>query len=154
LFASGAIIYAYVGGNPVNAVDPDGLEGYFPSSPAQPMTWTLPKIPGWVNPAGICLTGVSLLVHTSSYSPEQKTCDEQPTQCPYQAKEVPESALGPSGKPKIHNVDHPNRKSAKDAARNDGQGPPMHHPSPEIGKPHYHPTDADGNKIPGVHHNY
>ncbi|MFA5982401.1 MAG: RHS repeat-associated core domain-containing protein [Methylococcaceae bacterium] len=140
--------YAYVEGNPVNYIDPNGLDATL-SLPGSG-SFTFPRIP-IPNPALVC---VSLLTYSSDYSPEQKTCDEQPTQCPYQAKEVPKSALGPSGKPKIHNVDHPNRKSAKDAARNDGQGPPMHHPSLEVGGPHYHPTDADGNKIPGVHHNY
>ncbi|MBP6668247.1 MAG: hypothetical protein KA180_02285 [Gemmatimonadales bacterium] len=63
--------------------------------------------------------------------------------------------LGPSGKPMVHNIDHPNRKAAKDAARNAGQGAPLHHPSPRVGDPHYHPVDGDGEKIrDGTHYNY
>jgi len=82
-------------------------------------------------------------------SPAGDAADMLGPNCPLQSSEV-----GPSGKPKRHNVDHPTRKRAKDAARNDGQGPPMHHPKPRVGDPHFHPTDAKGNKIPGVHHNY
>jgi hypothetical protein len=70
------------------------------------------------------------------------------------AKGIPESQLGPSGKPKIHNVDLPSKKAAQEAAQQAGAGKPMQHPSPTVGKGHYHPTDANGKKIPGVHYNY
>jgi RHS repeat-associated protein len=69
-------------------------------------------------------------------------------------KGIPESALGSSGKPKIHNVEHSTRKEAFEDAQQDGGGAPMNHPHPAVGKPHYHPTDGAGEKIPGVHHNY
>ncbi len=70
-------------------------------------------------------------------------------------KGIPESALGPSGKPKRHSVDHSGKKEAKEAAKEAGKGEPMHHPSPNEGDPHYHPTDTDGDKqMPNVHHNY
>ena len=62
---------------------------------------------------------------------------------------------GPSGKPKIHNVNHSSKKAAKEAAQHGGQSKPAHHPSPTKGKPHYHSTDKSGNiKKNGVHHNY
>jgi RHS repeat-associated protein len=70
------------------------------------------------------------------------------------AKGIAAKDLGSSGKPKIHTVDHPTRKAAKDAARSEGKGPPMSHPSDKGQPPHYHPTDECGDKIPGVHHNY
>jgi hypothetical protein len=36
-----------------------------------------------------------------------------------------------------------------------GKGAPVQHPSPARGKPHFHPGDEDGNKIPGSpHHTY
>lgn len=63
--------------------------------------------------------------------------------------------LGPSGKPLIHVVKHPTRKRAKDAARNEGSGAPVHHPSPVRGGPHFHPSNADRTKQPGSpHHEY
>jgi hypothetical protein len=63
--------------------------------------------------------------------------------------------LGPSGKPVVHEADMSSKKRAKDAARNAGQGKPAQHPSPKVGKPHFHPTDQQGNKIPGsTHYNY
>lgn len=62
--------------------------------------------------------------------------------------------LGPSGKPQVNNVRHSTQKAAKDAARNEGNGPPVKHPSPTKGGPHYHPT-KDGEKMPnGTHHEY
>jgi len=62
--------------------------------------------------------------------------------------------LGPSGKPQVNNVNHPSQKAAKDAARNEGNGAPVKHPSPTKGGPHYHPT-KDGEKIPNsTHHEY
>jgi RHS repeat-associated protein len=63
--------------------------------------------------------------------------------------------FGPSGKPKIHNVDYPSKKAAKDGARQSGKGNPVQHPSPKVGKPHFHPVDEGGEIIKdGVHHNY
>ena len=60
--------------------------------------------------------------------------------------------LGPSGKPKIHEVDSPTRKGAKDAARSAGKGTPVEHTNPTRGNPHFHPTGADGEKIPSSPH--
>jgi hypothetical protein len=66
------------GGNPVNSIDPEGLDGTTLPLPRSG-TFPFPKIP-IPNPALVC---VSLFTYSSDYSPEQKTCDEQPTQCPY-----------------------------------------------------------------------
>jgi RHS repeat-associated protein len=63
--------------------------------------------------------------------------------------------LGPSGKPQVNKVEHPTRKKAKDAARNEGQGAPENHTNPNKGKQHYHATDREGNKKPNsTHHEY
>jgi hypothetical protein len=43
-------------------------------------------------------------------------------------EKLPESVLGPSGKPKIHKRQHPSRKKAKKPAQLEGKGPPIHHP--------------------------
>jgi hypothetical protein len=63
--------------------------------------------------------------------------------------------LGGSGKPMIHSVEHHSLKAAKDAARQAGKGAPVKHPSPNVGKRHFHPADVAGEKLPGSpHHEY
>jgi RHS repeat-associated protein len=62
---------------------------------------------------------------------------------------------GPSGEPKVHIIRHPNRKRAKDAARDSGGGPPELHRNDREGRPpHFHPVDHRGRKLPGPHHQY
>ena len=64
--------------------------------------------------------------------------------------------LGPSGKPMLHFPKLPNRKKAKDAARNSpGSCVVMFHSSPRVGNRHFHSTGPKGKKIPdGVHYEY
>lgn len=72
-------------------------------------------------------------------------------------KGVPKDQLGPSGKPKVHTVNHPTKKRAEDAARADGQGKPAQDTRPNKGGPHFHPTNKDGTRKKGkqsVHHEY
>lgn len=72
-----------------------------------------------------------------------------------QATDQHGNKLGPSGKPQINKVKHSTQKSAKDAARSEGKGKPVKHPSPQKGNQHYHPTDKSGNKKPtSTHHEY
>lgn len=72
------------------------------------------------------------------------------------AKGIPESRLGPSGKPKVHTVDHSTRKGAKEAAER--QTPPggkvRNDAHPQDGqRPHFQAEDAKGNNVkPVVHH--
>ena len=57
-------------------------------------------------------------------------------------KGLPESVLGPSGKPKIHTPTAPTQKRAKDQAQNassKGKSPEKH-VNPTVGDPHYHPS--------------
>jgi len=157
--------YGYVGGNPIYWFDSLGLaEETIPNTkPFDPVD-IFDLIPPWVRKTpGICLM---LLTYTTPYDPNVAACDMDPSKCPLmdenadaereksKAKGVPDSEIGPSGKPKIHVTKHPSRKRAKDKARNDGKGPPMNHTSPKKGGPHYHPTDGNGDKIPGPHHEY
>ena len=51
-------------------------------------------------------------------------------------------------------IDHPSRGRAEEGARRDGDGKPIHHPNPGGNGGHFHPSDKDGNKIPGPHHRY
>jgi RHS repeat-associated protein len=72
------------------------------------------------------------------------------------AKGVPASQLGPSGKPKIHTVDHGGKRGeAKEAARREvGKGgSTVNHVSPKVGGDHYHGTTPSGEKS-RVHHEY
>ena len=67
---------------------------------------------------------------------------------------IPASRLGPSGKPKIHNVEHSTKKAAMEAAKREGKGTPMKHSKTDKQPSHFHSTDQGGKKIPGTHHNY
>jgi len=65
-------------------------------------------------------------------------------------KNIPKNQLGPSGKPKVHNVSKSNLKQAKDAARNNPKSntSPVKHTSDKGQKTHYHST-KDGEKLSG-----
>jgi hypothetical protein len=67
-------------------------------------------------------------------------------------KGIPESVLGPSGRPKILETTYPTRKKAKDGAINNGQKgqAPEHHPNPVKGDPHFHPYGSNSRE----HHTY
>lgn len=70
---------------------------------------------------------------------------------------MPKDQLGPSGKPKVHTVNHPTKERAEDAARADGQGRTAKDSRPKKGGPHFHPTNMDGTRKKGkqnVHHEY
>jgi len=100
-------------------------------------------------------SGTSSTGQTQTQTGGPKAADAKGTSASGQATNQYGQKLGPSGKPTIQNIDHANKKNAKDAARNAGQGAPMQHPSPTRGKPHYHSTDRQGKKVPdGAHHNY
>jgi len=69
---------------------------------------------------------------------------------------IPEKDLGPSGKPKIHVVDHGGKRGeAREAARRDvGKGGTTeNHTGPIKGEDHYHGVTQDGRKS-RVHHEY
>ena len=63
---------------------------------------------------------------------------------------IPESQIGPSGKPKVHNVSKPNNKQAREAARyqKGANTKPIKHPSDKGQKTHYHST-RNGEKMHG-----
>ena len=68
---------------------------------------------------------------------------------------ISKAETGGSGKPRIHKKPHPSRKRAEEAAAEEGPGPPINHPHPKRGRPHFHPADEEGEKIPGgTHHEY
>ncbi|MCC8361806.1 RHS repeat protein [Lysobacter sp. A6] len=72
------------------------------------------------------------------------------------AKGIPASQLGPSGKPKIHTVEHGGKRGeAKEAARreNGKGGTTANHTTPAVGKDHYHGVSKSGEKS-RIHHEY
>lgn len=72
------------------------------------------------------------------------------------AKGIPESRLGPSGKPMVHTVEHSTRKAAREAAEREAPagGKARFDAHPQDGqKPHFQAEDANGvNAKPVVHH--
>jgi len=72
------------------------------------------------------------------------------------AKGIPESRLGPSGKPLVHTVEHSTRKAAREAAEREAPagGSARFDAHPQDGqKPHFQAEDANGNNVkPVVHH--
>ncbi len=60
------------------------------------------------------------------------------------AKGIPRSQLGPSGKPKVITVKHATQKRAQDAAQVRSKGKPVKHVNPAKRRNHYHSTDKRG----------
>jgi RHS repeat-associated protein len=62
--------------------------------------------------------------------------------------------LGPSGKPQINTTTSNTREGARNKALDQGSGA-VEHRSPKEGRPHFHPTDKNGQKKPtSTHHEY
>ena len=71
-----------------------------------------------------------------------------------QATDEHGNKLGPSGRPMVHETKSKTREDARNKALSEGSGA-VEHSNPKAGKPHFHPTDAEGNKKPtSTHHNY
>jgi uncharacterized protein RhaS with RHS repeats len=73
------------------------------------------------------------------------------------AKGVPESKLGPSGKPKVHSVQHSTRKEAQQSAKlqaDKAGGKVRNDANPKDGQqPHFQAEDKNGENIkPVIHH--
>jgi RHS repeat-associated protein len=68
------------------------------------------------------------------------------------AKGIPDSKLGPSGKPKILVSKHATRKRAEDAAQDRSRRgkAPEEHSNPTTGDPHFHPSGSNSRE----HHTY
>lgn len=60
--------------------------------------------------------------------------------------------LGPSGKPQVNETNSNTREAARNRALGQGSGA-VEHSNPQAGRPHWHPTDAQGNKKPNSTHN-
>ena len=182
-YAPDANRYRYVGNNPVNWIDPSGttLIGSGPGSVAIIDIWPhqepgiiadpTPEPPGsgildGPQPGGGIIEPGLIIDRGPDPEPDAGILDGPSCggQCsgplqgmdqPGVEKAEPAPNPGPSGKPRIHKRRHPTRKRAKEAAEREGPGKPIQHPNPRRGRPHFHPTDETGEKIPGgTHHEY
>lgn len=99
----------------------------------------------WIIPASLLFSGDTRQCATDNGNDDVQTSAGQKT-------DRYGNVLGGSGKPRVNTVHHPTQKKAKDAARNQGKGRPVKHPSPKVGEPHYHPTDRNGLKKPNSPH--
>ena len=99
----------------------------------------------WIIPASLLFSGDTRQCATDNGNDDVQTSAGQKT-------DRYGNVLGGSGKPRVNTVHHPTQKKAKDAARNQGKGRPVKHPSPKMGEPHYHPTDRNGLKKPNSPH--
>ena len=168
-------LYEYVGNDPVNAVDPYGTN-----------TWAI-SLGNLVNdaieevrndPLGVAIdvaavvfdvatvpSGESLAIigarRAGSEIAEQATkkgvSQAAENRAKSAAKGVPQSKLGPSGKPKVHSVQHSTRKSGQQAAAKEAKqagGKVRNDAHPKDGqKPHFQAQDAQGRNVkPVVHH--
>jgi RHS repeat-associated protein len=173
--AGGVNAWGFVGGDPVNYSDPFGLcPGFGDAVPCEAVfasigavggaviggtvgaaggTLVFPGVGTVAGAAGVGLAGAGFGATvggfigkiTDVFAAQGRTASGGYT-------DEHGNELGPSGKPKIHEVDSPTRKGAKDAARSAGKGTPVEHPNPTRGNPHFHPTGADGEKIPSSPH--
>jgi RHS repeat-associated protein len=105
--------------------------------------------------AAVVVGAAAAVVATIDEAKETQTPSETSEKTAAEIKEeniekgIPESQLGPSGKPKIHVVKHSTLKKAKDAARARAgkSGTTVKHASPKMGKGHFHGLKQDGTKI-------
>ncbi|HEY3973976.1 MAG TPA: RHS repeat-associated core domain-containing protein [Candidatus Sulfotelmatobacter sp.] len=69
-----------------------------------------------------------------------------------QATDVHGNKRGPSGKPQVNETNSNTREGARNRTLGQGSGA-VEHTNPAVGKPHFHPTDREGNKKPNSTHN-
>ncbi|WP_230781775.1 RHS repeat-associated core domain-containing protein [Sphingomonas sp. Leaf37] len=164
-------LYAYVANDPVNGRDPSGKclwDLCIAEVTATEVVGATVIIGGACYFSGACQSfsdavrkGVDY-VFKKEDTPDKKA--DKPAaaseeRAKSQAKGVPDSQIGPSGKPKMHNVDHPTRKGAREAASRDAPrgGRVRNDTSPANDKqgPHYQAENPDGTNVkPVIHHNY
>ena len=72
-----------------------------------------------------------------------------------QATDKHGNKIGPSGSTQQNKTKSNTREGAKNKAKSEGSGTTEHKNPADGGKPHFHPTDPSGEKIPNAtHHEY
>ncbi len=161
-------LYAYVGGDPVNKTDPTGQAadtlldlGFIAYSAVE-----LARNPSWTNAAALgadvvgaavpFVTGLGAGVRAADKAAEAAKGAADANRAASREKGIPDSRIGPSGKPKVHTVEHSTVKQAKEAAQREAprDGKIRFDAHPQDGqKPHYQAQDAKGENVkPVVHH--
>lgn len=88
------------------------------------------------------------------YSGGPKAADAPGVTAGGQATDAHGNKLGPSGETQIDRTRSNTREGARNRALGEGSGA-VEHSNPRVGNPHWHPTDAQGNKKPSsTHHEY
>lgn len=118
---------------------------------ALPVVAALRLAPGTVGKVAVVVVVAGIIIHLAAKNAQEDSSEKEENKEKAKDKGIPEDRLGPSGRPKIHRTRFPTEKAAKEAAKEAGKGNPMKHANPKTGRPHYHPTDASGRKIPGQH---
>jgi hypothetical protein len=182
---SGQTVYAYTGDDPTDKTDPSGecepvscadlaagnLRSGEPSSLAEGAEIAGSFVPGvsevlagrdFINEPSLLNAGIFglSLVDLGGVAKAVKTevkAAAAETRAANLAKGIPASKLGPSGKPKVHTVEHSTRKEAREAAKKEADragGEVRHDANPQDGqKPHFQAEDAKGENVkPVVHH--
>ena len=176
-------LYAYVGNDPLNRTDPTGAyaelpleiasiamglaslgsnlgDGNFSAAAVDAIgvisdvgAATVPGVPG-VAGLGIKAARVGDKVVDAAKKATGSVADAN--RAASRAKGIPDSQIGPSGKPKVHTVEHSTTKGAEEAAqrRVPEGGEVRFDAHPKDGqKPHYQAEDAKGANVkPVVHH--
>jgi len=88
-------------------------------------------------------------VHAENVALSTKAKDAPGVTAGGQATDEHGRKLGPSGEPQHNETNSNTRERARNKALNQGSGA-VNHPNPRAGKPHFHPTDAQGNKNRGA----
>ena len=148
--------YAYCDNNPLKKIDPLGEYAWLLSLIAVPVLGEVivgvAVIVVVVVVVGVVARGLANTYPPSITLPAPPIARAVPIVRPII---IPRRGTGPSGEPKRHFPRYPTKKAAREGAGRNGPGKPEHHPNPDEGGPHYHPTDPDNNIIPdGVHHVY
>lgn len=169
-------LYAYVHNDPVNKVDPDGRDSVDMKRWADPKGMTHEQARAGARAAGeVALSvvpGVASAEHAAKgqlgLAAAMLVADLGPgkvlkvgekvaeaVRAENLAAGIPASALGPSGKPKIHVVEHATKKEARDAARAEvgAGGTTVQHANPAVGGSHFHGVSSKGVKD-RIHHEY
>jgi RHS repeat-associated protein len=169
-------LYAYVANDPVNKTDPTGeyleslidvaliaadvasiASGGFTAENTASLAGNLVglALPGATG-VGVAARGAVTAVKAADKAKDAAKAGAAAERAKNIEKGIPESKLGPSGKPKVHNVQHSTTKGAKEAAQKqvpkDGSARFDAHPQ-DGNKPHYQAQDAKGDNVkPVVHH--